>query len=56
MWEFNGVDDATRFIIGGYYEGKPLRQMLSLMFKGKALIFPNEPLNSGFSTIKPMQG
>lgn len=24
MWEYNGVDDGTRTIRGGYYEGKPL--------------------------------
>lgn len=42
MWEYNGVDDSTRAIRGGFYEGKPMRKMLLLMFKGKASNFPNE--------------
>lgn len=54
--EYNGLDDATQTIRGHYDEGKPLRKMLSLMFKGKAANFPNEMQDAGFSALVPMQG
>lgn len=54
MWEYNPKDDSTRAIRGGYYEGRSLRDMLTLMFKGRATDFPNEPRDLKFSAYKPM--
>lgn len=48
MWEYNGLDDSTHTIRGWFYKGNPLREMLSLLFKGKASNFSNEHRNTGF--------
>lgn len=38
MWEYNGTDDSTRAIRKGFYEGRSLKDMLALMFKGEACL------------------
>lgn len=52
MWMYNGEDDATRAIRGNFYEGKCMKEMLSLLFKGKAADFLDHKADTGFSTTK----
>lgn len=49
MWQFTGKNDPTRVIRGGFFEGRSMQEMLSLMFKGKATEFPNDSSDAGFS-------
>ena len=39
----------TLAIHGSFFENKPMREMLSLMFKGKTIGFPNEATDAYFS-------
>lgn len=55
MWEYNGTDDSTLAIRGGFYEGRSLKDMLSLMFRGEASDFFEEPRVDGFSAYKPIR-
>lgn len=54
MWEFNGIHDSTRAIIGRFHEGLALKDMLALMFKGEVSDFLKEPRINDFSTSKPI--
>lgn len=51
IWKYTegGGDNPTRAIRGGFFENKPMREMLYLMFKGKMTNFPNEVTNAGFT-------
>ena len=43
-----GECDPIRAIRGDFFENKSLREMLSMMFKGKMANFPNDPFEAGF--------
>lgn len=54
MWRYTRENDPTRVIQGGFFEGKSMWEMLSLMFKGKASDFPNEPIRSVLHVNSPV--
>lgn len=49
MWEYTEEDDPTRVIQGGFFEGKSMQEMMSLMFKGKVMAFHNDVSDAGFN-------
>lgn len=55
IWEYNGLDDSTQAIQCKFYEGWSLKDMLALMFKGKASDFPEELRDISFATYKPIR-
>lgn len=48
MYEYTGDSDPNRAIRGEKFYEKSMREVLSLMFKGKTEDFPNEHSNGGF--------